>query len=197
MKNKKKNSLLLIILLLFVVLTGGYVASTYAKYTSTIDGNSGTATVAKWDFEDDNQATTLTIALDQTVDASTLVANKIAPGTSGSFKVTLKNTDTEVGVNFVVALGAITGKPTNLKFYKDSTYTTELTPGTGTVTGQLAAKDGTGIDVPIYWKWDYETANGDATDTTDGKAAASLTIALTITGTQVNPTAGATTTHIN
>ncbi len=197
MKNKKKNSLLLIILLLFVVLTGGYVASTYAKYTSTITGNNGTATVAKWDFEDDNQATTLTIALDQTVNASTLVANRIAPGTSGSFQVALKNTDTEVGVDFVVALGAITGKPTNLKFYKDSSYSTELTPGTSTITGQLAAKDGTGVNVPIYWKWDYETANGDATDTSDGEAAASLTIALTITGTQVAPSSTAITSHVN
>ena len=48
MKNKK--SLLVLVLLLLVGITSGYVASTYAKYTSKIENNNGTATVAKWAF---------------------------------------------------------------------------------------------------------------------------------------------------
>ena len=82
-----------------------------------------------------------------------------------------------------------------MKFCKDSACTTQLTPGTSTITGKIAAGDD--ITVPIYWEWPYETTNGDASDTSEGTAAASLSVALTITGTQVNPTSGTTTTGID
>ena len=181
-------------------ITSGYVASTYAKYTSKIENNNGTATVAKWAFTTDNAAQTLTINLANTPDASTLVAGKIAPGTSGSFNVALVNTNTETGVDWTISLKNVTNKPTNLKFYKDSAHTTEITPGTGTITGQLAAQDSTGLSVPIYWAWAYETdaiATNDPIDTTDGEAANSLTIGVDITGVQTQPSATAITSHVN
>ena len=207
---KKKKSLMLIALLLLVGATSGYVASTYAKYTSEITGNNGTATVAKWSFEDDNTAQTLTINLAETYDATTLVANKIAPGTAGSFNIALSNENSEVGVDFVVALTSITNKPTNLKFYKTRsgsagayTYSNEITPGTTEITGQLAAEDSTGLNVPIYWVWAYETtetATNDPIDTANGEdtsANRTLTIGVTITGTQTPPSATAITSHVN
>ena len=197
---KKKKSLLVVALLLLVGITSGYVASTYAKYTSQITDNNGTATVAKWAFSTDNPAKTLTINFSGTYDASTLVAGKIAPGTSGSFNIALKNTNTETGVDWTIKLNSVTGKPTNLKFYKDSEHTTEITPGTGTITGQLAAGDSTGLSVPIYWAWEYETsqiATNDPLDTTDGEAASALTIGVDITGVQTAPSATAITSHIN
>ena len=197
MMNKK--SLILVVLLVLVGLTTGYVASTYAKYTSTVTG-SGTATVAKWAFSTDNTTQSLTINLSPTVDATTLVANKIAPGTSGSFGIQLVNTHSEVGVDFSITIDTITGQPANLKFYKDSSFTTELTPGTSTVTGQLTAGDSTGVTVPIYWKWAYETsdiATNDPIDTTAGETAAQLTIGVTIVGTQTQPSATAITSHVN
>lgn len=196
MKNKK--SLILIVLIMLVGLTSGAVASTYAKYTTTIEGTNATATVAKWNFENDNKNQTITVSLDQTVDATTLVANKIAPGTSGSFNIVLKNTS-EVGADFEILLKPITDQPTNLKFYKTNTsgtYSNEITPGTTKVTGQLTASDSTGLTVPIYWTWPYETTDGDAADTTDGEAAKTLTIGLDITGTQVQP-GTAITSHVN
>ena len=198
MKNKK--SLLVLVLLLLVGITSGYVASTYAKYTSKIENNNGTATVAKWAFSTDNAVQTLTINLANTPDASTLVAGKIAPGTSGSFNIALSNATTETGVDWTISLKNVTNKPTNLKFYKDSAHTTEITPGTGTITGQLAAQDSTGLSVPIYWAWAYETdaiATNDPIDTTDGEAANSLTIGVDITGVQTQPSATAITSHIN
>lgn len=198
MKNKK--SLLVLVLLLLVGLTSGYVASTFAKYTSKIENNNGTATVAKWAFTDDNSAQTLRINLANTPDPSTLVAGKIAPGTSGSFNVALKNTNTETGVDWTISLKDVSNKPTNLKFYKDSSHTTEITPGTGTITGQLAAKDSTGLTVPIYWAWEYETdaiATNDPIDTTAGEAANTLTIGVDITGVQTRPSATAITSHVN
>ena len=187
MMNKK--SLMIIVLLLLVGLTTGYVASTYAKYTSTVSG-SGTATVAKWAFSTENASQTITIDLGGTVDTTTLSADRIAPGTSGSFDVVLTNGDTEVGVDYSVMLTSITNQPTNLKFYSDSSYTTELTPGTSTITGTLDAEDATGVTIPIYWQWAYETnaiATNDPIDTADGEAANTLTIGVTITGTQVTP----------
>ena len=197
---KKKKSLLVVALLLLVGITSGYVASTYAKYTSQITGNNGSATVAKWAFSTDNPTKTLTINFSGTYDASTLVAGKIAPGTSGFFNVALVNTHTETGVDWTIKLNSVTGKPTNLKFYKDSEHTTEITPGTGTITGQLAAKDSTGLTVPIYWAWEYETseiATNDPFDTTDGEAAKELTIGVDITGVQTKPGATSITSHIN
>ena len=147
-----KKSLMIIVLLLLVGLTAGYVASTYAKYTSTVSG-SGTATVAKWAFSTENATQTITIDLGGTVDTTTLSADRIAPGTSGSFDVVLTNGDTEVGVDYSIMLTTITNQPTNLKFYSDNTYTTELTPGTTTITGTLDAEDATGVTIPIYWQW--------------------------------------------
>lgn len=193
---KHRRSSLVIILLLLVAIATAYVGGTYAKYTETVSGN-GTATVAKWDFSNDNAITNLTIDFTNTYATSTLSAGKIAPGTSGSFAISVKNTNTETGVNFTLSLGTVTDVPTNLKFYKDNTFTTEITPGSGTITGQLAAKDGTGLSVPIYWKWEYETTGGDEADTQDGSDATTLTIPITITGTQVPTSTASFTSHIN
>ena len=103
----------------------------------------------------------------------------------------LKNTG-EVGVNVSIALGSVTGTvPTNMKFYSDSEHTTEITPGSFTKTGVLRAGDSTGLNVTIYWAWPYETpassSSGDAADTTEGTTPATLSIPVTITGTQVAP----------
>ena len=183
MKNHKRSILVLILLLLVAIATT-YVGGTYAKYTESVSGN-GTATVAKWDFATDNAITNLTIDFTNTYATSTLSAGKIAPGTSGSFAISVKNTHTETGVAFTLTLGSVSNIPTNLKFYKDSTFSTEITPGTGTITGKLAAEDSTGLSVPIYWKWEYETTDGDDEDTTDGKNATTLTVPISITGTQL------------
>lgn len=195
-----KKSIGFMVLLLLVGLTSGFVGGTFAKYTGEVNGQ-GTATVAKWAFETDNSGiSTFDVNLSTTADDTTLATvggkKRIAPGTAGSFSVTLTNPTSEVGVDFTVALDSIENKPTNLKFYKDAAHTTEIIPGTGTITGQIKAKDSTGIAVPIYWAWEYETTNGDAADTTDGEAAKTLTIGLTITGVQTQPGA-AITTHIN
>ena len=189
----KKKSLVLVVLLLLVGLTSGYVASTYAKYTSNVAG-SGTAYVAKWAFADDNDYTELNIELADTVDATTLVADRIAPGTSGALEIEITNEHTEVGVDFTVTLGNVTNKPANLKFYSDSSFTTEITPGSYSRSGHLQAGYAGAVAVPIYWQWEYYTsAANDATDTTRGEAGGedgdAMTISLSIVGTQVEPSA--------
>lgn len=193
-----KNGILVIALLLLIGITSSYVAGTYAKYVGEVSG-SATATVAKWNFETDNAITSLDINLSETYDASTLVADRIAPGTSGSFSINVVNTNSETGVDFEVALGTVTNAPTNLKFYSDDTFKTEIVPGTDTIEGTIVAGDSTGLDIEIYWQWAYEQADvstGDAADTADGEAAETLTIPVTITGTQSRPSTTAITTVI-
>lgn len=200
MKKKKRSALVIIVLVLLIGITSLYVVGTYAKYISEIAGNNGTVEVAKWAFTTDNANQTLTINLAQNYDPTTLVSGKIAPGTAGSFNVVLVNSTTETGVNFSIKLNEIANIPTNLKFYKDSSYTTELIPGTSRITGQLAAGDSTGVSVPVYWKWEYETAAieiNDPIDTQSGENANTLTIGVDITGTQTTPSTTGITSHID
>ena len=195
MKKTNKSAIVLLVLLVAVAVTALFVASTYAKYVGDVNG-SGTATVAKWSFEDDNDDVDFEIDLTENYDPSTLSADRIAPGTSGSFDITLVNTNTETGVNFTLTLGTVTGQPKNLKFYKNSDFTGEIVPGTTEVTGQIAAKDSTGVNIPIYWKWAYESGSDDL-DTADGEAAANLTVPVTISGVQTQPSTTAITSHVD
>ena len=200
MKENKKIAILLIVLLLLVGITTSYVARTYAKYTSEITGKSATAIVAKWNFDVENADVTMDIDFSETYDPETLVANRIAPGTEGSFAFQLTNATTETGVAYTVSFGAATGVPTNLKFYTDDTYSDEFDITAETFTGVLPAKAETGHTIEVYRKWAYETgavndgiAEGDGADTTNGKAGGEegtkLEIPVTITGVQVEPTA--------
>ena len=200
---KNKKSLWLIVLLLLVGLTGGYVASTYAKYTSSVD-KEGTVTVAKWAFADDNANSELEIDFTNTYHASTLVNDRIAPGTSGSFYIQVVNGTSETGVDFTLNIKSIENVPTNLKFYSDSSFSSPMTLNDGAITGQLKAGDATGVKVPLYWKWEYETldsnnssATGDGNDTTDGVNANSLNVTVSITGVQTPPSETEITSHIN
>ena len=190
MENNKDKSLLLIVLLVLVGLTSGYVSSTYAKYTSTIEKNSS-ATIAKWSFDEENSDTELIIDFASTYDPTTLVENRIAPGTAGSFAISLTNAETETGVDYELSFGTAQGVPTNLKFYEDATYSNEISIASDTLTGTLDAGDSTGVEIKFYWKWAYETANGDAADTANGAAGGSggtkLVLPITITGTQTTP----------
>ena len=194
----KRKSISVIALLFVTLLTGIIVYNTIAKYTSEVE-KTGTATVASWNFEGDNDSSTFNFDITSTVNADTLVANKIAPGTSGEFTIIVKNTS-DVGADVTIALGEISNKPENLKFYKTksgSTYSDELAPGTGSVNGKLKANNASGeVEVTIYWNWAYETKSlvegvetvtGDGDDTTVGESANELTIPVTVTGTQLNP----------
>lgn len=193
---KKGKIIFVTVLLLSLVLSSRFVAGTYAKYASEITGNSGTATVAKWAFATDNTAQSLTINLaNNNINTSTLDSGKIAPGTSGSFDVQLVNTNTETAVDFTIKLNSITNLPTNLKFYKtysNSTYSNELTPGTSTITGTLAAKSSTPVTVTIYWVWEFGSSDAvdnsaNVADTTAGTAGNQLTIGVDIVGVQHAP----------
>lgn len=193
MSKRKNNSLVVMVLLMVALFSCSYISGTYAKYTSTLSGKQGTAAVAKWAFDTDNSTITLDINLAETYDESTLVEGKIAPGTEGSFDIKLSNGTSEVGVDYTVSFTNVS-KPTNLKFYTDNTYATELDLTDDDLTGQIAV--GETVTRTVYWKWVYYTsAANDTTDTTEGKAADDLTLTMNITGVQTTPSNTAITTH--
>ena len=90
---KKRNFILVLVLLM---LFGGIfvIQDTLAKYYSKANKDQ-TIQVAKWDFDNENLSKDLTVDLQPTVDASSLVNNKVAPGTKGSFSIKLTNANTE------------------------------------------------------------------------------------------------------
>ena len=108
-------------------------------------------------------------------------------GTEGAFSLKLTNKDTETGVDYSITFNETTGVPTNLKFYEDAAFQNEIDVATGKITGSLAAGDATGETVNFYWKWAYETANGDEADTTNGSNGGNLVLKAKITGTQQTP----------
>lgn len=193
MKNKKK-SIGIIALLMLVGATSGYVASTYAKYTSTVSGE-GSAVVAAWKFEDDNANTNFDINLAENYDASTLVDERIAPGTTGDFTIALSNENSEVGVEFTIVFTETENVPQNLVFKQNGTT---VDPTTQKITGYIAA--GETLDVPLSWEWAYYTSDAnDVKDTTDGKKeldGRTMTVNASITGIQVPPSTTAITTGI-
>ena len=190
-KSKKRFALAALLICLTVTLSAVGIF-TFAKYRTQLDSSNQTATVAKWAFGEDNTNTnTFTFSLANTYTASTLVNNRIAPGTQGELTFNVSNKNTEVGTQYTIALSN-ENAPTNIKFYSDSACTIELQ--NSKLTGTLAP-NADSQTVKIYWKWAYETgtvtdgvATGDSDDTTDGVAANTMTVTATITGVQVEPT---------
>lgn len=208
-ENKKQNNNIAVIailaLLLIAVLAFGIWA--WSKYTSTLPGN-GTATVAKWNFGTDTTIENVDLAAATGVamrDAVNNVAtDRLAPGTSGKFNVTLNAKGSEVALTYDIILSKMQNKPKNLHFYSDSSFNHPIDTDDGAkISGIIAqGETNTAKTVTIYWKWAYETekqvndANNvltnvldDVQDTTDGKNATAqgVKFSITVTGTQINP----------
>ncbi len=180
--NKNKKTLVVVFVVIGIVALG-LAAGVYAKYSSTLSSASGTAEIAKWAFETDNATAALKCEPAKTYKEETLVEGKIAPGTSGTCKVSISNATSEVGVHYTIKIDSISG-PANIVI-KNGEST--LTAG-GTIEGNLDPKAAT-TEVSFDWEWPYYTSDAnDATDTTAGKAAGAMEINYTISGYQVEPT---------
>lgn len=198
-KNKSKKSLIGLFLLLAIV-AGGIGIRTYAKYVTSLD-KTASVTVAKWRFESDNTSKTLSFALGNTYDPTTLVNNRIAPGTSGNFTIQVSNENSEVGVDYEISF-LKSDLPAGITLTTDTTGVTVSSTGSGAsekwvVSGTLPAPTGSNAtalvkNVEFNWTWTYEDATGaikDATDTATGEAAtgSASTINAVVKGTQVQP----------
>ena len=195
MKEKLRNNKILNIGIVAILIFSVITIMAYAKYLTTINGT-GSLDVAKWSFKVNDKNDSLgTIDMGRnTYTASTLTANKIAPGTSGSFDLKIDASNTEIGVDYTIKLDNIQNKPTNLYFTVDGTKLTtvsQLQQGwQGTIDANAQSKVKT---VTVNWAWDYTTGTGatltanDNIDTAEGKTANSLSFDIAVTGTQVEP----------
>lgn len=192
-----------------------FVSATLAKYTQTVKG-SDTARVAKFAYTVKDQANNLfskesvaQLALFETTNTNVLDVSGnqklIAPGTTGTFTITVANTS-EVNIedSFALVYTNVGKVPVyftyNGKNYSDVLITNgvniidgkmdDLAIAMTAATTQIPMLTGT-QDYAITWTWDFTgkyTTQTDATDTALGEKAIPDTISLEIdtTLTQIN-----------
>ena len=191
----KKKKILLIVAILLVILVSFFCGRAFAKYKAEVKG-SGTAEIANWVFKVNGKEDQIQkIDLLSTYDNETLIDNKIAPGTSGKFDITLDATGSDVGVNYQVRFLNESEKPQNLIFvYDNNEYSTiqDLEQNlTGTIDANEENKTRT---ITIEWKWKYETGSteeeinqNDIIDTETAKQIRNYTFDVNVIGIQVEP----------
>lgn len=192
---RKKRKIVLLVIAIVAILLSFAGGQAYAKYMSKVTGQ-GTADIASWNFKvNENEEKLQTIALKSTINNSTLVNNKIAPGTEGEFQIKLDATGSEVGISYIIKFENESQKPQNLKFiYNGNTYNslTELQKElVGTINANNECKIKT---LTIGWNWKYETGNSeneisknDLIDTQNAKQMSNYSFDVIVSGTQVMP----------
>ena len=167
--SRKKKAIFIVAIVSTIVLAfiGG---QTFSKYVAEVRGD-GIAEVATWSFKVNGQQEEVqTINLGSTCNDETLIGNKIAPGTSGSFNIMVDGTGSDVGIDY------------RIEFQNN-------------LSGTIHANDEDKTrNLTIDWKWDYETgtteseiANNDKMDTQNAKDIANYTFNVIVSGTQVVP----------
>ena len=192
----KKKKIIAIVAILSAIVISFLGGQTFSKYITEVKGT-GSAQVAMWSFKvyGDNEQTQ-NVKLASTVDDNTLVDNKIAPGTKGSFSIKIDGEGSDVGINYNIKVQNETQKPANLFYtYQGKTYTdlNELALG---ASGTINADDSNKVkEILVNWEWPYQTGSdeiskskNDAQDTQDGKNISNYTFDIVVTGTQVIPT---------
>ena len=191
----RKKKALIVLAILAVILLAFLGGQAYAKYVSQVKGQ-GIAEVATWDFKVNGQSEQVEeIKLASTYDNQTLVDNKIAPGTSGSFNIIVDASGSEVGINYNIDFTEEENKPQNLKFiYEDREYNS-IEDLENNLSGVINADDEEKTKtLNIQWKWDYETgkteeeiSQNDIVYTKDSQNVENYTFKVAVTGTQVQP----------
>ena len=201
---KNKTMKMISITLLIVMIALILVSGTYAKYTSSATG-SDSARVAKWAFNvggTDIASNTFKFDLFKTIKDSdgneendVVSANGdkvIAPGTSGSFDISLEN-KSEVSAKYGIKFTVTNTKSIPIQFSTDgNTWTDSLTNIAADDTKTKLAPNGTKT-ITVQWKWAYEDTNEDTKETTDAKdlalgtaGTATITVSAEVTATQAD-----------
>ena len=99
---KKSKKIVLLLVAIAAIIFSFVGGQSYAKYMSKVTGQ-GTADIASWSFKvNENEEKMQTISLKSRQNNSTLLNNKIAPGTDGEFQIKLDATGTDVGINYAI-----------------------------------------------------------------------------------------------
>ena len=191
MNRKNNNSLkTFALLLLIVMLALILIASTYAKYTTKLTGSSDT-TIAKWAWTINSNNvsaddTEFTFDLFDTINDSDggneadVRAQRIAPGTKGSFSIAVTNAS-DVNAEYSLTLTetkATAVSNANIEYSIVGTdEATDWTNDIGTFNfTNTSLAIGASNEVILYWRWAfYDDANQDKADTLVGFAAAGAT----------------------
>ena len=213
MKNDRITRFAILVLALTMI-TLMIVSGTFAKYTSSATG-SDSATVAKWsikvgsgdgieiagssstvsfdlfstikDEDGGSEADVAGKASGTAVGSTSATAKIIAPGTSGSFDIIVKN-ESEVNATYSIAFES-NNTSIPIEFSTDGT-TWKSTLSEANVTNAAINMNSAAQTKTVYWRWAYDvSAARDTADTNLGVAAqtspASVTLSATITATQV------------
>lgn len=191
----KKKKIVLIVAVLSCLILSFIGGQSYSKYVSEVRGD-GMAEVATWSFKVNGQKEEVqTIQLGSTCNNETLVNNKIAPGTSGSFNIIVDGTGSDVGIDYHIQFTNESTKPTNLKFMYGNQKYDSITELENILSGTINANDEEKTrTLTINWQWEYETgsneseiANNDKIDTKNAQDIATYTFNVIVSGTQVVP----------
>lgn len=198
----KKNKVMRIasVLLVAVLLSTCAISGTFAKYTTTQKAES-TARVAKWDIDFNVANTTtkqFTFDLFKTIkdtngtDNETDVKigdneNIIAPGTSGSFEIQLKN-ESEVTAEYTVKFTATNTNNIPLEFSTDGGKTWKTNITELDIKTTRLEMDTESTKITVQWRWAFEKDETQNTpDTTLGTSGtAKITVKAEVTVTQVD-----------
>lgn len=161
---KKRKHALIIAIALFLFGIILIIVGTYSYYRASITGTV-TGTVAIWKFKVNDATSTFNI--DLVPQTSNTLNQTIAPDTNGSFSIVLSTATGELPVDYTITFSNFVNKPTNLKFYSDSSFNTEtdITASGYKITGTLAANST--VTKTIYWQWPYGTSASIIADNAD------------------------------
>ena len=192
--SKKKKILLVVFIVLAIILSfiGG---KTFSKYLAEVKGT-GTAEIANWVFKVNGKEDVVqNVNLLSTYNNETLINNKVAPGTNGSFNIVVDATGSDVGVEYVIQFLNESEKPQNLIFiYQDKEYST-IQDLEKDLSGIINANDESKTrTITINWEWQYETGENedeinqnDIIDTNNAKQLENYTFDINVKGVQVMP----------
>lgn len=169
------------VLLIAVLMTTCVIGGTFAKYSSTLTtANKATATVAKWDVSVTDAMggdITQTFNLFSTIEGTkrsvvisengeevvtemrdTVAAERIAPGTNGSFAFTINN-DSEVAATCGVTF-TVTGADVPLQYSLDNSTWDDSIPAADSSIVEIGGER----TITVYWKWDIGEASSSDTN---------------------------------
>lgn len=150
-KQKKSVGTIALVVLLLIVTIASLVLATYAwaKYTSKESSNA-TATVAKWNVDFTQENSTFVGHYNHVVDT------KIAPGTEGTFDITVVPNNTEVCFNYTIKIDSV-------EFYNGTTKLEDTALLFGSETTEDTSDDVTLAQFRSHIKF-YDSNNVDITD---------------------------------
>lgn len=191
----KRKKIFLVAMILAIIILAFIGGQTYSKYVSEVRGD-GLAEVATWSFKvNGEKAQIQTINLASTCNEETLLDNKIAPGTNGSFNIIVDGSESDVGIDYKIKFLNETNKPSNLKFKYQDTEFDSISELEESLSGRINANEENKIrTLKIEWEWKYETGNSqeeiinnDKIDTENAKAISQYKFNVIVSGTQVEP----------